>query len=253
MLDTLPSDGSPITYRLVVRQHPDRARMIGFGDKDRSPTYRGDSKEFKGRVINDESERLAGYPHLVLHASIINIKNEEETSNVREDDVRSAATSTAVPPRNVPLSSPTPPTEASIDLPLPMPAPKTAPKHHVLVGQIVVACTPFPNFEGRLEMLFLFTDLSVRLAGKFKLKFQLFDVSTRPSGQALATVESQVFTSYHPKEFPGMSPWLSRQGARIHIRTDVARQIEVYSSVIGSNVNVGVDGVMVGLRERGGK
>ncbi|KAJ3106185.1 hypothetical protein HDU96_008302 [Phlyctochytrium bullatum] len=153
------------------------------------------------------------------------------------------------------LPVPTPPstavTASSAETAAPPPT-VTPLRHHVLVGQIVAACTPLPNFEGSQELLFLFTDLSVRLSGQFKIKFQLFDLRLRPSCRVLATVESNIFTSFHPKEFPGMGPstdfsrWLARQGARIHIRTDVARQIEVYSSVIGSSINVGVDGVVVG-------
>ncbi|KAJ2781446.1 hypothetical protein H4R18_002867 [Coemansia javaensis] len=72
---------------------------------------------------------------------------------------------------------------------------------------------------------FVFSDLSVRSEGAFRLRFDLFEIAG-DTIHSRASVTSDVFVVYSPKRFPGMmeSTQLSRvfadQGLRIRIRTE---------------------------------
>ncbi|KAJ2711208.1 hypothetical protein H4R19_003358, partial [Coemansia spiralis] len=72
---------------------------------------------------------------------------------------------------------------------------------------------------------FVFSDLSVRIEGVFRLRFDLFELSGDTVYNRVSAV-SDPFTVYSPKRFPGMmeSTPLSRmfadQGLRIRIRTE---------------------------------
>lgn len=71
----------------------------------------------------------------------------------------------------------------------------------------------------------MFGDLSVKLEGKFRLKFSMFEINDLGATN-LKTVYSDPFQVYPSKSFPGMleSTFLSRsfsdQGARIRIRKE---------------------------------
>lgn len=72
---------------------------------------------------------------------------------------------------------------------------------------------------------FVFGDLSVKVEGKFRLKFTLYEVSNGEVSQ-LGEITSRVFEVYSPKVFPGMeeSTFLTRsfsdQGVRLRLRKD---------------------------------
>ncbi|KEZ39521.1 hypothetical protein SAPIO_CDS9396 [Scedosporium apiospermum] len=72
---------------------------------------------------------------------------------------------------------------------------------------------------------FVFGDLSVKVEGKFRLKFTLYEVSNGEVVQ-LGDITSRVFEVYSPKHFPGMeeSTFLTRsfsdQGVRLRLRKD---------------------------------
>lgn len=72
---------------------------------------------------------------------------------------------------------------------------------------------------------FVFGDLSVKMEGKFRLKFTLYEVSNGEVSQ-LGEITSRVFEVYSPKVFPGMeeSTFLTRsfsdQGVRLRLRKD---------------------------------
>ncbi|KAI8808607.1 velvet factor-domain-containing protein [Cladochytrium replicatum] len=95
----------------------------------------------------------------------------------------------------------------------------------VLVGSLVSPCHVLADVDGNKGMFFVFSDISVRVGGKYRLKFLLYDVKAGDMSRYKASVMSDVFTVYHPKEFPGMadstplSKCLAKQGVRIHIRS----------------------------------
>ncbi len=96
----------------------------------------------------------------------------------------------------------------------------------VLLGTQIAHAEEYKDDNNVKCIFFIFNDLSVRCSGKYRLKFQLFQL---PSNIEIirapaAFVISEQFTVYSPKTFPGMpestqlSRALAKQGAKIHIR-----------------------------------
>ncbi|KAJ3114594.1 hypothetical protein HDU96_001896 [Phlyctochytrium bullatum] len=113
--------------------------------------------------------------------------------------------------------------------------------HQVIMGSLVSCCHILTDIDGEKGAFFIFSDLAVRASGAFRLKFDLFDVSTlvrmtsMPGGTlgggsdgapALASAVSDVFHVYSPKTFPGMSDstpltkWFAKQGMKLFVRWD---------------------------------
>ncbi|KAI9088811.1 velvet factor, partial [Phlyctochytrium arcticum] len=187
---------------LVVRQHPVRARMIGFGEKDRRPIAPPPILQIH---LKDASGSPIPISHtasttLIVHAQIYSESGDQDCNLVVNPFIQPSKTA-------------------------PSPDPATLSK--TLVGSLVSFCQPLTNEKGETGMYFAFPDLSVRVSGRFRLRFDVFDTANPLSLNgvpAKGTILSDPFTVYHPKEFPGMtgSTSLSRcfaaQGVRIHIR-----------------------------------
>ncbi|KAJ1539110.1 hypothetical protein HK405_013185, partial [Cladochytrium tenue] len=100
------------------------------------------------------------------------------------------------------------------------------PLQRVLLGTLAAPSLLLEDEDGCEVMLFVFSDLSVRLQGRYCLRFLLLDISTPDRSEALAVAWSGVFDVYSAKLFPGMtqstplSRHLSRQGVPIHIRVE---------------------------------
>ncbi|CAG8451942.1 15877_t:CDS:2 [Acaulospora morrowiae] len=191
------STESALLYSLIVCQQPLRARMCGFGEKDRRPI---DPPPIVQLVVNDDKGNLdtsAGLsmlqnPFFVLHVTLWSEDCKEE--------------------RNV-ISNP----------------PKTT---RVLMGSLVSSPAILKNTTGDAGCYFCFPDLSIRTEGKYTLKFSLMKlgsedrlISTRT--EIIATTFSDPFTVYSAKKFPGMtestelSKAFAKQGLKIPIRNDV--------------------------------
>ncbi|ORY02910.1 hypothetical protein K493DRAFT_207633 [Basidiobolus meristosporus CBS 931.73] len=97
-----------------------------------------------------------------------------------------------------------------------------------LAGTLVSSLHKLKDIDQCEKGFFIFPDISVRLEGKFRLRFNLYELISQ-SAVHLCSVVSDVFTVYSPKLFPGMSEStaLSRvfsdQGVRIRIRKDRPR------------------------------
>ncbi|KAJ3104823.1 hypothetical protein HDU96_008811 [Phlyctochytrium bullatum] len=105
------------------------------------------------------------------------------------------------------------------------------PNQHVgkdlLVGTVFAEGQALTDLDGsKGGLFFVFSDLSIRVSGRFRIKFMLFDLQrTSPNSTAYASAVSETFSVFHPKDFPGMaastelSRCFARQGVRIHIRS----------------------------------
>ncbi|KAJ1553291.1 hypothetical protein HK405_008376, partial [Cladochytrium tenue] len=96
---------------------------------------------------------------------------------------------------------------------------------HTLVGSTAVPALLLEDPDGGGEgVFFVFSDLSVRVKGIYRLKFHVVDVGTKVRASAAVTAWSDPFEVFPPKVFPGMMPStiLSRafanQGLAIHVR-----------------------------------
>ncbi|CAO0802584.1 unnamed protein product [Mucor circinelloides] len=92
-------------------------------------------------------------------------------------------------------------------------------------GTVVQSLHKLKDHDNTDGGFFIFSDISVRLEGYYRLKFTLYEIEG-PIVNRLCSIVSDVFQVYSPKSFPGMSEstFLTRsfsdQGVRIRIRKE---------------------------------
>ncbi|KAI9310712.1 velvet factor-domain-containing protein [Dichotomocladium elegans] len=92
-----------------------------------------------------------------------------------------------------------------------------------IAGAAVQSPHQLKNVGNSRGAFFVFSDLSVRIEGHFRLKFTLYRILGYQVSQ-ITSVLSDVFQVFSPKAFPGMSEstaltkWFSDQGVRVRIR-----------------------------------
>ncbi|KAH8549875.1 velvet factor-domain-containing protein [Umbelopsis sp. PMI_123] len=92
-------------------------------------------------------------------------------------------------------------------------------------GTVVQSLHKLKDLDGTDGGFFLFSDISVRVEGYFRLRFTLFEIVGTRVVRRTSTL-SDVFQVYSPKLFPGMAEstlltrHLSDQGMRIRIRKE---------------------------------
>ncbi|KAI1315742.1 hypothetical protein EDD11_000392 [Mortierella claussenii] len=100
-----------------------------------------------------------------------------------------------------------------------------APAHRALAGTVVSSLNRLKDIDNSDGGFFVFGDMSVRVEGRFCLRFTLFELKEDQVVHVLSTM-SEPMTVHSSKTFPGMSEstFLSRcfsdQGVRIRIRKD---------------------------------
>ncbi|KAG0747910.1 hypothetical protein G6F57_005416 [Rhizopus arrhizus] len=82
-------------------------------------------------------------------------------------------------------------------------------------GAVVQSPHKLKDLDGRDGGFFIFSDISVRLEGVYRLKFTLFEIEGNLVNR-LCSILSDPFKVYLPKNFPGMSD----QGVRIRVRKE---------------------------------
>ncbi|EIW67972.1 hypothetical protein TREMEDRAFT_63857 [Tremella mesenterica DSM 1558] len=97
-----------------------------------------------------------------------------------------------------------------------------------LFGNLHVAGVRVAAPEGGMGLWFLFTDLCVRYEGSYHLRFRCYDLTAIGSEDdprpELVACESQAFTVYSPRNFPGLpkptdlSEHFARQGFKLNTR-----------------------------------
>ncbi|KAI7858526.1 velvet factor [Circinella umbellata] len=94
-----------------------------------------------------------------------------------------------------------------------------------LAGQTVSSMYKLKDYDNNDGGFFVFGDLSVRIEGRYRLRFNLFEITTQGAIN-LKSIYSDIFSVYSAKAFPGMleSTFLSRtfsdQGVRLRIRKE---------------------------------
>ncbi|KAI9307011.1 velvet factor [Cunninghamella echinulata] len=71
-------------------------------------------------------------------------------------------------------------------------------------GDVVQSLYRLRDFGNNDGVFFIFSDISIRMEGFFRLRFTLFEIIGSYS-QCKCSVLSDVFQVYSPKSFPGMS------------------------------------------------
>ncbi|KAK6093771.1 hypothetical protein MT418_006357 [Batrachochytrium dendrobatidis] len=154
--DFLASFTSPTTtsYTLCIVQHPLQARMSGYSIRDRRPL---DPTPIVQVVVPDDISDLQSFedsPFLVAQASLWKPDMHTELCTAASAPVSDLVAGTAPAP----------------DLP-----PKSR-NSQILLGSIVVACQLLTNIAGERGLYFVFTDLSIRTSGFFRLQISLYDL-----------------------------------------------------------------------------
>ncbi|KAJ2595487.1 hypothetical protein H4R99_005338, partial [Coemansia sp. RSA 1722] len=98
-------------------------------------------------------------------------------------------------------------------------------KAAAMAGSMVSPLHTLRDMSSTLGAYFVFSDLSVRMEGMFRLRFDLYEAEGEMVHRR-ASATSGVFSVHSPKRFPGMmestrlSKLFAEQGLRIRIRTE---------------------------------
>lgn len=130
----------------------------------------------------------------------------------------------------------------------------------MLEGRLVASANVARDLDGSRACFFVFTDLSIRQEGQFRLAFKLLALGPPPppsnsaggegpgTGHVLAEALTQPFTIYSPRRFPGMTEstelakCLARQGIQVPVRNDIRRRQEVPDSSLNASTDENRDG-----------
>ncbi|KAI9189595.1 hypothetical protein H9P43_001028 [Blastocladiella emersonii ATCC 22665] len=210
------------TYRLEILQQPVHCRVCGYNEKDRRPVDPPVVLQLVAASDTAAADLLEDPNHcaLVAHATLWSEDGAVEVTTGTEEDALALATSAAA----------------------------TGVATRSLMGSLVASGLRLLGLDGRPGIFFAFHDLSVRVEGRFRLRFALFDVRAAGTGGGaesgaesdsgddeggapeIAAVMTDVFTSYAAKRFPGMmqSTALSKhfrsQGVKVPTRAEARRE-----------------------------
>ncbi|ORZ05514.1 velvet factor [Lobosporangium transversale] len=184
------------TYELQMAQNPIRARMCGFGEKDRRPM---DPPPIVRLIVRNED----GTP---IDVSQMDVNFYMVMADIYSADTKTPCTLVTNPVSSV-QSTQAPATgqsagESVLSL---TPTPPMASRN--LTGSTVASGNLLTNLENETGVYFVFQDISVRSEGAYTLKFS-FTLPPTPGGPpspVRATVFSEPFTIYSAKRFPGMT------------------------------------------------
>ncbi|KAJ3129421.1 hypothetical protein HK098_001522 [Nowakowskiella sp. JEL0407] len=102
----------------------------------------------------------------------------------------------------------------------------------MFLGTLVSQSYSLINDKGELGIFFVFQELSIRISGRYCIRFTLFDTRGQNEYMQPGTVTeawSEVFQIYSPKSFPKMAPStplskaFAEQGIHINIRGETFR------------------------------
>ncbi|KAJ2743081.1 hypothetical protein GGI20_004019 [Coemansia sp. BCRC 34301] len=195
-------------YVLEMAQHPVRARMCGFGEKDRRPldpppVVRLRVRDDDGEFVQNEDVDIWKF---VVSATLWAPKTDHDRSIV-------------INPNTLP--GPVPMYQSSSVISLSEPV-----KVRNLVGTTVSNAYLLKDENDNLNIFFIFHDLSVRTEGQFRIKFQFAVIPSENDPRAFveSVTWSSIFEVYSAKTFPGMtdstelSKAFATQGIKITIR-----------------------------------
>ncbi|KAI9358407.1 velvet factor-domain-containing protein [Pilaira anomala] len=214
-------NGNERIYQLIIAQQPSRARMCGFGDKDRRPITPPPIVQLivstkYGQVVNPET----------FDISFLVVMCDSWQQSESEDGDESSSNHSNYLSQVISFPTTTM-DEEGVET-------NSAIKMRNLVGSSVSSATKLYDLNGNLGIYFVFQDVSLRTEGRFRLKFSLVDVgspyshsvNTTSNSCVLKTIYTEPFTVYTAKKFPGvvqstpLSKCFARQGIKIPIRKE---------------------------------
>ncbi|KAJ2731488.1 hypothetical protein IW152_004519 [Coemansia sp. BCRC 34962] len=196
-------------YVLEMAQHPVRARMCGFGEKDRRPL---DPPPVVRLRVRDEDGDFMLNEDVDIWKFVVSATLWAPSS----DHDRSIVINPNTLPGPVPMYQSS---SSVISLSEPV-------KVRNLVGTTVSNAYLLKDENDDLNIFFIFHDLSVRTEGQFRIKFQFAVIPSEDDPRAFveSVTWSSIFEVYSAKTFPGMtdstelSKAFATQGIKITIR-----------------------------------
>ncbi|ORY53792.1 hypothetical protein BCR33DRAFT_693220 [Rhizoclosmatium globosum] len=97
-------------------------------------------------------------------------------------------------------------------------------KSMILMGPLIAVSRNLLDLERKPGTFFVYNDLSVRSSGHYRLKFELFKLSTGGKEAPAAIVFSDIFQVFSPKDYPAvpdtteLSRCFARQGVDIRMK-----------------------------------
>ena len=210
-----------LTYSLKVEQQPIRARMCGFGDKDRRPITPPPCIRLVVRDLSTGHEIEVEKVDSTFCVLQVDLWNED--ANQAVNLVRHSSASPTVSISNSTVASYPPPAEP-IYMRSPMPQwplpPQSQPGHYTqpyayppyptfptpmmaipnpspnqhytrnLIGMNAVNACRLNDLDGKPGFWFVLQDLSVRTEGTFRLKFSMCNIGNISNGQGTESVIS---------------------------------------------------------------
>ncbi|RSH93268.1 hypothetical protein EHS25_007622 [Saitozyma podzolica] len=191
-----PFPAKPPSFKLVVRQQPERARLCSF---------------------KEENETIDRRP--VDPPPVVEVQSLDNNIHDLLESTCYFIRVSIVHPHSVPAKSPA--------LSARYEAVKTPTGADATAGEAIQTPEKLKQLDGLPGALCIFAKLSVRVPGIFRLQFTLFETSNRGL-VALASTVSDTFEVFSPKLFKGMrestafTRHLAAQGLKVKLRTDTA-------------------------------
>ncbi|KAF1360329.1 hypothetical protein EJ07DRAFT_116244 [Lizonia empirigonia] len=218
---SIPSLCELTKCRLRVDQQPIRARMCGFGDKDRRPITPPPCIRLIMCDAATGQEVDANEIDTTFYTLVVDLWHED----ISRGACNLVRHSSAAPTVSIIVAQPS-----------------TSSNHtRNLIGQISVNAFKLNDPDGKPGFWFVLQDLSVRTEGTFRLKFMIFNIGSGENMNSiighgdktpmLASCFSDPFTVYSAKKFPGviesttLSKCFAQQGIKIPIRKDGPRTL----------------------------
>ncbi|KAI8367430.1 velvet factor-domain-containing protein [Choanephora cucurbitarum] len=207
-------------YKLIVIQNPIRARCCGFGEKDRRPIDPPPILQLfierPDGTLQNANEDDCNISLFVVQCDLYSEDCKEQRGHVYNPSSSSSVASNAsTSERFIPT------TGALLTFQEPTPT-------RSLMGAVVSNAYQLADQNNKPGIFFIFQDLSVRIEGRFCLKFMFINLSAGDpltmSTQVSDSVFSDPFTVYSAKNFPGMtdstllSQCFAQQSIKISIR-----------------------------------
>lgn len=204
-------------YHLHIRQQPIAARACGAGDRDRRPVDPPPIVQMLLTDFNLSDVDILQDPRFTVGCLLFPVAPAPSASSERHSwesrtsgITRSDDDSGNLPGQSTPLLSGkafVSPFDVDAD-----PDPVTAPAHpssYNINTDLSTNTKPKPDENAKIpSTFFIFSDLSVRTAGLYRLQFRLMNWgSVEDTGQSmpiLAEAWSEPFRVYPAKDFPGM-------------------------------------------------
>ncbi|PVU86920.1 hypothetical protein BB561_006507 [Smittium simulii] len=191
----LSSASNDKVYFLKVLQQPVRARMCGFGIKDKRPIC----------------------PTIILMLMVSDlIGNNYEINDINSAEYAAVASVWSVDKRTpIELVNPNTNVEGLSEEYF------SREVSNNLIGNTIVNSECYKDLNGEYGIFFLFSELYIRKPGSYTLKFSLISTKNlvNPASNLLASVFSEPFNVYPAKKFPGVVD-VSFQALKVIERND---------------------------------